>query len=150
MSVWPNRSSPTEQETGLTTKGAWIRLGVIAAVLSLAVSCSLGPMPGALMLRVGGPSLTLAWDPATPGSEAVAGYSVWYRRFSAPYWTLLGEIPAYRSPQYTVSHDRLGDGLFVFAVSSIATAGGHSFLHSSLDWTASPMSGWYVSWMRTR
>jgi len=127
-------------------------LAIIAAALTVAAGCSLDSMTEAVMVSVDGQSLTLAWDPPSTigGLDRVAGYSVWYKRYSSPYWTLLGEIPAYQAPQYTVSHERVGDGLFVFAVSSIDDAGRTSEMHSSLDWTASPMTGWYVSWMRKR
>ena len=99
------------------------------------------------------PKLTLAWDP--PLSDIpnrpteVASYQIYCREHGTPYWRFLGEIPATLHPEYIVQHSLLGDGLFDFAVRSIAKDGRASALHSSLDNNADPISGWYVLWAQS-
>ena len=95
--------------------------------------------------------LTLAWDPPSgdlPGrSTEVAAYQIYCREHGTSYWRLLAEIPASRNPEYTIDHERVGSGLFDFAVRAISVEGSASRLHSSLDSSADPVSGWYVLWI---
>jgi hypothetical protein len=96
------------------------------------------------------PQLTLAWDPPAtdiPGTSAeVAKYQVLYQEHGSNCWILLDEIPSDRHPQYTIVHDRLKDGLYDFAIRAITVNGQFSALHTSLDSSADPISGWYVFW----
>ncbi len=131
------------------------RLAILFVALLSVASCSLSPvsaLSSATVIKVHQDYLTLAWDPsASPGRNLptdIVAYSVFYRRLSDPQWIHLAEVPVNARPQYTVTHDRLGDGFFVFAVSSISADGSVSVLHTSLDWNAIPVSGWYVWWMR--
>jgi hypothetical protein len=133
----------------------FLKICVAVAAILVAGACSQSPislMPEALMVRVKGPSLSFAWDaPAVVDDSLpsrIVAYAVYYRELSSSDWVYLGEIPAARGLQYTVTHERLGDGLFVFAVRSIAANGNYSAIHSSLDWNADPVAGWYVWWMR--
>ena len=49
----------------------------------------------------------------------------------------------------TIDHSDLGDGSYDFAVSSISEFGIESDLHTSLDYTAVPIGGWYILWVRS-
>jgi hypothetical protein len=95
-------------------------------------------------------TLTLAWDPPLadlPHSpERVEYYQIYYCERTAGAWAILGEVPATDYPQYTVLHDTVGNGSFIFAVRAVWTQGLRSPLHSSLDNTADPLGGWYVTW----
>ncbi len=60
----------------------------------------------------------------------------------------MGSINSSDNPYFTVKHSDVGDGVYVFAVSTVGEGGGQSPLHTSLDYTADPISGWYVWWMK--
>jgi hypothetical protein len=131
------------------------RLGIATAALLISVGCSLGPlssMPKAVMIQVHGNALTLAWDPPALVADSlpsrVVAYYLYYRELSSSQWVLLAEIPAVQSVQYTVMHERLGDGMFVFGVRSLCANEDLSAMHSSLDWNANPIAGWYIWWMK--
>jgi hypothetical protein len=95
--------------------------------------------------------LTLAWDPPMTDipnrPTEVATYQIYGREHGTSYWRLLGEVPASRHPEFTVDHERIGNGLFDFAVRAISVEGKVSPLHTSLDSNADPVSGWYVLWV---
>jgi hypothetical protein len=87
--------------------------------------------------------LTLQWDPP---AETVANYDVFYRVHGSSGWNSLGEITAVSSPEYVVQHSTLGNGVFDFAVVAKNAEGDTSDYHTSLDSTADPSTGWYVTW----
>ena len=95
--------------------------------------------------------LTLAWNPPLTDipnrPTEVATYQIYCREHGTSHWRLLGEVPASRHPEFTVDHERIGNGLFDFAVRAISVAGRVSPLHTSLDSNADPISGWYVLWV---
>jgi hypothetical protein len=95
--------------------------------------------------------LTLAWDPPLTDISnrptEVAAYQIYCREHGTSYWRYLGEVPASRHPEFTVDYERVGDGLFDFAVRAISVEGRASPLHTSLDSNADPVSGWYVLWV---
>lgn len=96
-------------------------------------------------------TLTLAWDP--PATDIpdrpteVEAYQVYCREHGTSYWRFLAEIPASRNPEYTIDHEYLGNGLYDFAVRAITVEGRASALHTSLDNSADPISGWHVFWI---
>ena len=97
--------------------------------------------------------LTLTWDPPLTdihnNSMKVASYKIYYRHHGTSTWTFLDEISASSHPEYTVEHDRIGDGVYDFGVRAVTISGQASALHSSLDNSADPISGWYVFWVNT-
>ena len=86
----------------------------------------------------------LAWDP--PYSE-IAGYKVFYRSHGSATWILLGEIPADDDPEYILFHRDFGNGDYDFGVVALNEETAESAMHTSLDHTAQPDSGWYLSWV---
>jgi len=88
--------------------------------------------------------ITLAWDP--PGGT-VLKYRVYFRIHGTTDWVQLVEIPAAPAPEYTVLHSTLGNGEFDFGVIALYDSS-QSALHSSLDASASPTTGWYLKWQR--
>lgn len=98
--------------------------------------------------------LTLSWDPPVTDIQGfpseVEAYLVYYQEYGSNYWRLLDEVKASRQPQYTIHHDRLGDGEFDFAIRARSVNGKISSLHTSLDADADPISGWYVFWVQSR
>jgi hypothetical protein len=95
--------------------------------------------------------LTLAWDPPLTDipnrPTEVATYQIYCREHGTLYWRFLGEVSASRHPEFTVDYERIGSGLFDFAVRAISVEGRASPLHTSLDSNADPVSGWYVLWV---
>jgi len=87
--------------------------------------------------------ITLAWDPP---STPVQSYNIYYRIHDEALWNLLAEIPAAAEPLYTISIDDLGPGTYDFGISAVDQDDNESALHTSLDITADPKSGWYLSW----
>ena len=87
--------------------------------------------------------LTLQWD--VPAG-AVDHYTAYYRVHGSSDWITLADVPADPQPEYTVAHSVVGDGEFDFAVVSVDASDQRSTYHTSLDTTAQPQSGWYVSW----
>ncbi len=88
------------------------------------------------------PQITLAWD-ASAGP--VQKYRVYFRIHGTTDWVQLAEIGAGPAPSYTVLHTTLGSGEFDFGVTAVYDSN-LSSMHSSLDATASPTTGWYLKW----
>jgi hypothetical protein len=86
----------------------------------------------------------LAWDPP---AEEVEHYDLYYRIRGESDWVLLDTVPATPNPQYTISYEDFGDGEYEFGVVAIyGTA--ESEMHTSMDSTASPRTGWYLRWQQ--
>ncbi|WP_319417155.1 fibronectin type III domain-containing protein [Marispirochaeta aestuarii] len=89
---------------------------------------------------VDGDSFTLAWNPSE--SEDLLGYNVYYRPHETETWLFLIDSD---EAQLEVTSAMLPGGDYEFAVSSY-TATEESDLHTSLDETANPDTGWYLVW----
>lgn len=90
--------------------------------------------------------ITLQWDPPASGASQVVSYTVSYRTHGTSTWNTLAAVPASAQPSYTVLRSAVGSGSFDFAVSAVDSTGASSPLHTSLDPTANPTSGWYLTW----
>ena len=91
------------------------------------------------------PQVTLAWSP--PPSE-VDSYKLLMRVHGTTDWYVLAEaIAAAAEPEHTVLHSdpAVGDGDFDFGVVAVKDTDS-SLMHTSLDVTAQPDTGWYLSW----
>ncbi len=88
-------------------------------------------------------TLTLQWD-APP--SAIDHYTVYYRVHGSTDWIALADVPSDPQPEYTIQHSTVGDGDFDFAVVSVNASAQKSEYHTSLDSTAQPETGWYISW----
>ncbi len=86
----------------------------------------------------------LAWDP--PAND-VDHYELYYRIRGESDWVLLDTVPATAEPQYAISYEDFGDGEFEFGVVAV-DGSGESEMHTSLDSSASPQTGWYLRWQR--
>ena len=122
-------------------------LGAIVAITFPACilpNCAIFRQEGDIKLvSVTADQLTLQWD--SPPS-AVDHYTVFFRVHGTPDWVTLADVPAAPMPECTVAHTTLGDGEFDFAVVAVDASEMWSSYHTSLDVTAQPQSGWYVSW----
>ena len=95
------------------------------------------------LVTVTADKIVLLWD--APAS-AVDHYTVYFRIHGTSDWVELADVPADPNPEYTIQHSTVGDGEFDFAVVAVDAADLRSSYHTSLDTTASPQTGWYVSW----
>lgn len=89
---------------------------------------------------------TLQWDPPASGASQVVSYTVSYRIHGTSTWNTLATVPASPQPEYMVLRAALGSGSFDFAVAAVDSTGALSPLHTSLDPTADPTTGWYLTW----
>ncbi len=99
-------------------------------------------------VSIGSEEITLTWDPPP---SSIKEYKVLYRDHGTTGWTEKAVIPAVPSPpppEYTFYNADLGNGAFDFAVLAVDNDDNESAIHSSLDGTASPSSGWYIIWNR--
>ncbi len=95
-------------------------------------------------VAISGTEVTLAWDP--PPSD-VAVYRVLFRIHDTTSWySLTDDLPAGPSPQYTVLHSAVDNGIFDFGVIAVNAEDAESSMHYSLQTTAQPNTGWYLVW----
>ena len=102
------------------------------------------PGAGAQKVLCSTEEVTLAWDP--PPSD-IASYKIFYRSHESGSWILFDEIPADDDPEYTLYHGDFGDGDYDFGVVAVDADTEESAMHTCLDNTAQPESGWYLSWV---
>ena len=139
--------------------GSRVRAGLVSKLLPLAffsLLVSACPLynPAAFVQPRNAPKdilseatqITLAWDPPASGASQVVSYTVSYRIHGTSTWNTLATVPANAQPTYTVLRSVVGTGSFDFAVAALYSDGVNSPLHTSLDPTADPTSGWYLSW----
>jgi hypothetical protein len=145
-------------KSGIRRRGRWLYLAL--AVLTLLPL--LLTIPGCLMYAasefmpeqdaedLGKPTqssaaqITLAWDPP---AGSVVSYRVFFRIHGTAGWVQLADVPASPTPEYTVANATLGNGEFDFGVTAVY-ASQTSSMHSSLDASADPSTGWYLKWQR--
>ena len=129
-----------------------ISIFILGVIASLFTSCAMydpevfGKMVingKAIEIRTKNDTVTLAWDP--PETPTVS-YRIYYRVHGTIPWTLLDEVPASPSPEYVLNVVDFGEGSFDFGVSSMDASDQESDIHTSLDITAAPSSGWYLLW----
>jgi hypothetical protein len=89
---------------------------------------------------------TLQWDPPASGASQVVNYTLSYRVHGTSAWNTLATVPASATPSYTVLRSTTGAGSFDFAVAAVSSTGAVSPLETSLDPTADPTTGWYLTW----
>lgn len=88
-------------------------------------------------------SISLAWNYDEPANVQI--YKMYYRHHGTTDWIFLDSVDS-SAPIFEVSHDTLGDGSWDFGVTAIDLSGTESDIHSSLDSSAVPSTGWYLLW----
>ena len=102
---------------------------------------SLGDDPSGLTSSAA--EVTLAWDP--PPSP-VQTYKLFFRIHDTSTWySLLPDVTAGPSPEYTVQYDDVRSGIFDFGVKAV-NEDAESNMHISVETTAQPDTGWYLVW----
>lgn len=89
-------------------------------------------------------TFSIVWDPDSQ-SGIPDSYRMYFRSRGDEPWNLLSEVVPDIEPAFTISQDNLSYGIYEFAVSAVA-GGIESDLHTSMDDTASPGTGWFVDW----
>ena len=89
-------------------------------------------------------TFTIAWDP-DPQGGIPDSYRMYFRSLGNETWSLLSEVVPDMEPMFTITQDNLSFGIYEFAVSAVV-GGIESDLHTSMDKTASPGTGWFVDW----
>ena len=101
-------------------------------------------------IEVTADTVTLAWDEPSPDIDY---YRLVFRIHGAnppASWLVIEEnMSAAPSPEYTLNNGDIGNGIFDFGVvaKDLDADTEESALHSSLDTTAQPDTGWYLIWM---
>jgi hypothetical protein len=98
-----------------------------------------GPRPAHILVTDA--AFTLLWDAPV---EQVTEYRIYIRQHRRSRWTLLAD--GLSEPSLPVDTSVLEPGSYEFAVSYVCAAGNESPKHTSLDETASPRFGWYLTW----
>lgn len=96
-------------------------------------------------LTIVGPTLRLAWEAVS--SSDFSHYEVFSRPRGTDRWTYLARVGPGRSPKLIVTPETLAYGTYEFAVRTVTRDGALSALHTSLDFDADPLSGWFVTWI---
>ena len=72
---------------------------------------------------------------------------MFFKRYGEGAWRPVAEVPAGPDPRCTLLHEQVGNGLWEFAVQAVGADESASELHTSLDHTADPVTGWRVLWV---
>lgn len=138
-------------------RGKYLILVLIIVSIAAFPGCKLVIGTGtdqSLEIVVKGESFTLAWDPGGPeipnDPNAVIQYNVYYRAHGSYYWRLLMEVVSSGNPECVITSEAMDYGRYDFAVSAVSKQGSESALHSSLDRTANPFTGWYINWIGSK
>ena len=95
-------------------------------------------------------SFTISWDSPEYKTDTlhspITSYKIYYCPHHTNHWKLLGEADSISS-KINITNDILGYGIYDIAVSSVDSFGFESRLHTSLDTTADPITGWYINWL---
>lgn len=101
------------------------------------------PVSAVQRVVVSASEFSLAWD--YPVQDA-GTFTIYYRHVDSDRWQLLKT--GLSAPLLSVDDSMLGYGDYEFAVSFTSENGVESGLHTSLDSTAIPTTGWYIAWER--
>ena len=131
-------------DNGLPVMGATESVRVAAGVITRAAFEFAEINRQATRYEIGGDSFTFEWDPPAD-APSLTGYNVYSRQRGSASWVYLAQAGA-ATPSIQVTTAILAHGLYEFAVQSVYSGGGVSELHTSLDTSAAPATGWYVDW----
>lgn len=89
-----------------------------------------------------GSDFTISWNSDSADAD---DFRLYYREHGTYNWIFLGSTGSGSILDFTVDQTMLAYGTYDFAVSSIRE-GAESELHTSMDDTAVPATGWYIDW----
>ena len=121
---------------------------IAVTIITLLSTCSFfSPIEGPIEIPIKSETFSLAWDPpaSAPVGKAIVSYNIYVRARGASTWEEVASTEAAENPSLQLSVADIGIGLWEFAVSTVTDAGEESEYHSSIDHTADPITGWYIS-----
>ena len=130
-----------------------VALSLAVAVLGLLGSCKATiTESGPIEIVIKSDRLLLEWDPPSSAGLAAdpANYRIYHREPGSSGWNLLADISATNEPSFHIGTDILAYGRYEFAVSAVDIDKHASTLHTSIDHTAYPTTGWYVNWIGSK
>jgi hypothetical protein len=139
-------------------KSRTVIFGFVLSLFLLSCKFSSSYSNDPIEIIIKGDHFSLAWDDDSllihDNPEKPRVYRVYYRTHSwgggAP-WKVLRELPAgIGTTKLKITKDNLGYGLYDFGVTALDVSGAESEIHTSLDMTADPICGWYISWIESK
>lgn len=93
--------------------------------------------------------ITIEWDNPVFFSKTntIESYNIYFRKHGYYQWLFYSEVDYKRIPSFTFDSGDFTPGKYDFGVSAVTTDGRESKIHSSLDSSASPSTGWYIFWI---
>jgi len=93
--------------------------------------------------------VTIEWDNPIYliKSGEAESQMIYIRAHGTENWQLMDEVDFSIVPSYTIRRADLKPGKYDFGVSVKTKDGKISKIHSSLDTSASPATGWYIFWI---
>lgn len=88
-------------------------------------------------------TLTLKWD--YDDEMPIEYFRLYFKAHGSPNWTSMILLTKITEAEATINHNKLGDGSWDFGVSAVVN-NTESEIHSSMDHSASPETGWYIKW----
>ncbi len=88
-------------------------------------------------------SMTLEWD--YDSDSSVDYFNLYHKTHDSTVWLLLDSTEN-SIAEFSVEYSVLGSGSWDFGVAAVDFDGSESEIHSSLDTTADPDTGWYLTW----
>ncbi len=132
-------------------KGRVILLVLAVTFAALAASqCAVNGVSNASPITAYSKTITLEWDPPWSAQASnfvnLQAYRVYYRAHYGGTWMSVMDVPVGAPPEAVIDNEKVGNGVWDFAVSLVSILGRESELHSSLDDSAEPVGGWFVIW----
>lgn len=90
-------------------------------------------------------SFVLAWNDDSP--DSAARYTVFYSMHGTEDWTELTSVSSENGLQIEIDESLLARGEWDFGIISSSNAGEDSAMHTSLETSAIPTTGWYLVWI---
>jgi len=129
-----------------------VKYGLLVLLILCFFSCSLlidSDFTLPQEIRIYSNHIILEWqNPAfSEKSNQIHSQRIYIREHGLRIWRHIDEIPYSPTPSYTLNRGDYTPGKYDFGVSIVTNDGVESAIHSSLDYTASPPTGWYIYWV---
>ncbi|MFZ7131897.1 MAG: hypothetical protein ACOWWR_06025 [Eubacteriales bacterium] len=128
------------------------KLFVILVTLTFTQACKdigITDIDFAQEIMVRGNYLTIEWDNPFFIEEAnkIKTYRIFIRSHGTYGWTFVSGKAYSEQTSFTIEKGDLRSGKYDIGVAIVTTDGEMTAIHSSLDNTAIPQTGWYIFWI---
>ena len=124
---------------------------LLASLFSILSGCTAESRIMPQMIKITSAQVTIAWDNPVinlrNGPFSITHYNIYYKEHHNWTWIYLDSIEYSETPEYTLYHEVIGNGMYDIAVSAVYSNSTESAYHSNLDQTATPFCGWYIYWI---